>query len=452
VSGADPRRVELRRGLTLVHATALVVGTMLGTGVYLRSAVMAQQLGSAPLVLLAWLAAGLLSLAGALTYAELAARLPRTGGEYVFLREAFGPFAAFAFGWTRTLVGAASQAAVAVAIATFLAALLPWLGAWKPAVAVAAVAALTAINCAGVLAGAWMQTVLTTVKVVALLGVVGGALLFAEEPAIAPLSDLAAGTSRPGLSAFGAAMIGALWPYAGWNNLPMTGGETVNPGRTLPRAIVGGTLGVTVLYLCANAAYFMVLPFEQVATSNSTAYPDAPALGVRVVQMALGPSGAAILTAAFAVSALGTLNGLLLATARVGFAMARDGLLPAALGRVSPGSRAPVTAILLLGGLTAALAAAGTIDQLATSAIVGYWMFHTLCGVALFRLRRTDGLAGGAAAFKVPLFPAVPGLFVACGGWLVVNSLWTSPVEARWAFGVLASALPAYFLFRRKLA
>lgn len=443
---------DLRRGMTLVHATALVVGGMLGTGVYLRSALMAQQVGSAPLVLLAWLAAGLVSMAGALTYAELAARLPRTGGEYVFLREAFGPVPAFLFGWTRTLVGAASQAAVAVAFATFLGSLVPPLASWTGAVAGAAVAVLTGINCVGVVAGARVQTGLTAAKVVALTALVGGALAFAPEAPLARLVDIApqADAPGPGLAAFGAAMVGALWAYAGWNNLPMTAGEIVDPVRTLPRAIVGGALAVTALYLAVNAVYFLVLPFAEVAASNSVAHPQAPAVGVKAAQVFLGPAGASALMVAFCVSAFGTLNGMLLTTARISFAMARDGLLPARLGDVGRRSRAPVVAIAGLGALTLALAVVGTLDRLATSATLGYWVFHTLCGAALFRLRRRDPAGAPVAAFRVPGYPVVPALFVACGAWLLASSLWTSPLEARWVLAVLASGVPAYLMFARR--
>ncbi len=438
--------------MTLVHALALVVGVMVGTGIYLRSALMAQQVGSAPLVLLAWLAAGLLSMAGALTYAELAARLPYTGGEYVFLRQAFGPLCAFLFGWTRTIVGAASQAAVAVAFGTFLGSLVPALAPWKSAVAVAAVAVLAAINALGIMVGARTQTVLTTMKVVALASLVGGAAMFAPDVSVARLAEFAPpdGASPSRVSAFGAAMIGALWAYAGWNNLPMTAGEIVNPARTMPKAIVGGALAVTALYLLSNVVYFSVLPFADVASSNSARFPPAPAVGVKAVQGVLGPAGATLVLAAFCVSALGTLNGMLLSTARVGFAMARDGVLPSGLGAVTATARAPIWAILFLGGLTMALAAVGSIDRLATSAVLGYWVFHTLCGLALFKLRRADDRRQSDDQFRVPAYPAVPAVFVVCGAWLVLNSLWTTPVEARWAFGVLACGVPAYALLARR--
>lgn len=439
----------LRRGLTLVHAVALVVGTMVGTGIYLRPALMAQQVGSAPLVLLAWLAAGLLSMAGALTYAELASRLPQTGGEYVFLRQTFGPFTAFLFGWTRTIVGAASQAAVAVAIATFVGALVPSLASWRQAVAALAVAVLTAINCAGVVVGGRTQATLTAVKVGALVALVALALALAPDVTPWRLVEMPAGGAAVTASGFGAAMVGALWPYAGWNNLPMTAGEIVNPTRTIPRAIVGGALGVTALYLLANAVYFMALPFDEVASSNSVAHPDAPAVGVKLAQVVLGPSAASMLLVAFAVSAFGTLNGMLLSTARIGFAMARDGLLPSAWSHVNERSRAPVGAILALGALTVALAVAGSIDRLATSAMVGYWVFHTLCGLALFKLRRRTPEAA-PDGFRVPGYPLVPALFILGGAWLVANSARATALEARWAFGVIACGVPAYLLLARK--
>ena len=437
----------LHRGLNLIHAVALVVGTMVGTGIYLRPALMAQQVGSAPTVLLAWLAAGLLSLAGALTYAELAARLPQTGGEYVFLRETFGPFTAFLFGWTRTIVGAASQAAVAVAIATFVGALMPALAPWRQAVAALAVAVLTAVNCAGVVVGGRTQAALTGLKVAALVALVTLALALAPDVSPRRLVEVPEAAPAVTASTFGAAMIGALWPYAGWNNLPMTAGEIVNPTRTIPRALVGGALGVTALYVLTNAVYFMVLPFDEVASSNSVAHPDAPAVGVKLAQVALGPSAASLLLVAFAVSAFGTLNGMLLSTARVGFAMARDGLLPAAWGHVDERSRAPVGSILALGGLTMALAVAGSIDRLATSAMVGYWVFHTLCGLALIKLRR----AGGGEAHRTRVFgyPFVPAVFVLGGAWLVANSAHAMALEARWAFGVIACGVPAYVFLAR---
>ena len=442
---------ELRRALTFVPSYALVVGGMLGTGVYLRSALMAQQVGSAPLVLAAWAAAGVLSMAGALTYAELASRVPLTGGEYAFLRETFGPRWAFLYGWTRTIVGSASQAAVAVAFATFLSSLSPELLPLKTAVAVIAVALLTALNCLGVVAGGRAQTVLTAAKVVSVAGLVGGALVLS--PAVS-LEGLVAvrpeAAAPPSTAAFGAAMVGALWAYAGWANLPMAAGEVVDPVRTLPRAIVSGTLTVTAIYLLVNATYFLVLPFEAVATSNSVAFPDAPAVGAKTAQAFLGPAATSALLVAFAVSALGTLNGMLLTTARIGFAMARDGWLPAVIGTVGAGSAAPVAALVGLGVLTVLLVMVGTLDRLATGATLGYWVFHVLCGCALFVLRARGG-ATGRQLFEVPGYPVVPGVFVVSGVLLLAASFWTTPAEAGWVAGVIATGVVASRLFQRNL-
>ena len=442
---------ELRRALTFVPSYALVVGGMLGTGVYLRSALMAQQVGSAPLVLVAWAAAGVLSMAGALTYAELASRVPLTGGEYAFLREAFGPRWAFLYGWTRTVVGSASQAAVAVAFATFLSSLSTDLLPFKTVVAVAAVALLTALNCAGVVAGGRAQTILTTAKVLSVAGLVGGALAFSSDVSMAGLFEAPEGhAAAPAIPAFGAAVIGALWAYAGWANLPMAAGEVVDPARTLPRAIVAGTLTVTAIYLLVNMTYFLVLPFDAVATSNSVAHPSAPAVGAKTAQAFLGPAASSVLLVAFAVSAVGTLNGMLLTTARIGFAMARDGWLPAVVGSVAAGSAAPVAALVGLGVLTVLLVLVGSLDRLATGATLGYWAFHVLCGVALFVLRARGGLGGGPA-FQVPGYPIVPGLFVGSGVLLITASFWTTPVEAAWVSGVILSGAVASRLFQRKL-
>lgn len=442
---------ELRRALTFVPSYALVVGGMLGTGVYLRSALMAQQVGSAPLVLAAWAAAGLLSMAGALTYAELASRVPLTGGEYAFLREAFGPRWAFLYGWTRTIVGSASQAAVAVAFATFLSSLSPDLLPLKTGVAVIVVAALTALNCLGVVAGGRAQTVLTAAKVVAIAGLVCGALALSPGVSLDSLLPAPAGASTPpSAAAFGAAMVGALWAYAGWANLPMAAGEVVDPRRTLPRAIVAGTLTVTAIYLLVNATYFLVLPFEAVATSNSVAHPDAPAVGAKAAQAFLGPAATSVLLVAFAVSAIGTLNGMLLTTARIGFAMARDGWLPAVIGSVGTSSAAPVAALVGLGVLTVLLVMVGSLDRLATGATLGYWVFHVLCGCALFVVRARSGETAGHV-FQVPGYPVVPVLFVGSGVLLIGASFWTTPAEAGWVAGVLSAGVVASRLFQRTL-
>jgi APA family basic amino acid/polyamine antiporter len=444
-------RHELRRALTFVPSYALVVGGMLGTGVYLRSALMAQQVGSAPLVLAAWAAAGVLSMAGALTYAELASRVPHTGGEYAFLRETFGPRWAFVYGWTRTVVGSASQAAVAVAFATFLSSLSPDLLPLKTVVAVAAVALLTALNCLGVVAGGRAQTVLTAAKVISIVSLVGGALALSPGVSLDGLVPAHRGSAEtPSVPAFGAAMVGALWAYAGWANLPMAAGEVVNPTRTLPRAIVAGTLTVTAIYLLVNATYFLVLPFEAVATSNSVAYPLAPAVGAKAAQAFLGPQATSALLAAFAVSAAGTLNGMLLTTARIGFAMARDGWLPAALGSVSSNAAAPVAALVGLGVLTVAFVMVGTLDRLATGATLGYWVFHVLSGCSLFALR-ARGAAGAAAVFLVPGYPIVPGAFVVSGVLLIAASAWATPAEAAGVALVIASGVVASRLFQRNL-
>jgi APA family basic amino acid/polyamine antiporter len=336
-----------------------------------------------------------------------------------------------------------------VGFATFLSSLSPALMPFRTALAVAAVTLLTALNCLGVVAGGRAQTLLTAAKVGAIVVLVGGALALSP---LVPLEDVMSPqvAEVPSMAAFGAAMVGALWAYAGWANLPMAAGEVVDPARTLPRAIVAGTLTVTVIYLLVNATYFLVLPFEDVASSSSVAHPDAQAVGAKAAQAFLGPAATSALLLAFAVSALGTLNGMLLTTARIGFAMARDGWLPAPIGAVAARSAAPVAALVGLGLLTVVLVAAGSLDRLATGATLGYWVFHVLCGCALFVVRARSGETAGHV-FRVPWYPIVPGVFVGSGALLIAASLWTAPVEAAWVAGVIATGVIASHLFRRKL-
>ena len=286
----EEEKVQLVRGLTLTDTTALVVGTVIGTGVFLKTAIMAQDVGSPGLVLGAWVAAGLLSLAGALTYAELGAMLPHAGGEYVYLRQAYGEMTAFMFGWMRFAVaGSGSIAILGTGFATFLSAVLPLKTVWiehqyrflgqtidwrlgtLQLVAVAVILVFAAVNCLAVALGGKVQSALTVLKIAGIVVVVGGVFLFSDG---ASWDHLAAPTgmtgSLGGAAAFGTAMMAALWAYDGWNNMPMAAGEVQNPGRNIPRALILGMIAVTLIYCVANLAYFYALPFGEVITSSST--------------------------------------------------------------------------------------------------------------------------------------------------------------------------------------
>jgi APA family basic amino acid/polyamine antiporter len=265
------KKSELVRGLNLSATTSLVVGTIIGTGIFLKSAKMAQAVGTPSLVLLAWVAAGLLSLAGALSYAELGAMLPAAGGEYVYLRAAYGDLPAFLFGWMRLMVGSTgSIASYAAGFAIFLAALVP----------------LSAINCLRVAFGGRVQFVFTVAKVLAIAAIVAGAFFFAPSATWEHLRTPVDARSWSGLSAFGAAMLAALWAYDGWNNLPMAAGEVKDPGRNIPRGLILGMFIVLAVYLLVNLAYCYALPIAEIASSSSPSHraarcrqsrPDVPA-------------------------------------------------------------------------------------------------------------------------------------------------------------------------------
>jgi basic amino acid/polyamine antiporter, APA family len=460
----EQQRVQLVRGLTLVDTTALVVGTVIGTGVFIKSAIMAQDAGSPLLVLAAWVAAGLLSLAGALTYAELGAMLPQAGGEYVYLRRSYGELSAFLFGWMQLLVaGSGSIAILGVGFATFLSAILPMGAVWAQVtytvlgrtmhwrfgitqvVAIAAIAFFAMVNCLTVVVGGRVQTVLTILKVGGIGGVVFGIAFFSTAANSAHLAPPSSGHGG-GLAAFGLAMLGALWAYDGWSNMPMAAGEVKDPGRNVPRALIFGMVGVMVIYCAANLSYFYALPWGDVLTSNSTAHPDALPVATRAAQTAFGESGGKLMSILFVLSALGALNGATLTRARVPFAMARDGLFAARAGLLNPRTRVPVAAVLMQGAWACVLAASGTYDQLTDYVIFASWIFYGLVTSAVIVLRiRAPEIP---RPYRTLGYPAVPLVFVIVALWLVVNTLVNRPVESVAGLVLIALGLPVYWYFR----
>jgi APA family basic amino acid/polyamine antiporter len=462
---------QLIRGLGALDATSLVVGTVIGTGIFLKTALITQLVGTPALALGAWAVAGLLSLAGALTYAELGAMMPATGGEYVFLRTAYGDAVAFNFGWMRVVVGASSTAAVAASCAAFVTSLVPLDPAWivvnRPVfghlvhwqfggpqvVAVAALAIVGAVNSAGIIAGARTQNTLALFKVTAILLIIGGVFALSKGATWAHFhtGPGASGPSMAGvavLPAFGAAVVNALWAYTGWSYLPMVAGEMRNPGRTLPRAIIGGILVVMALYLTINVAYFYALPVSDIVTANSTRFPAAPAVAARAVGTFLSGTGAKLLIVVFALSALGTVNGAMMTGPRVPFAMARDGQFFNVFGTLGRRSHAPVVAILTNATIAAILAASGTYDQLTNLVIFAYAIFYVLAGASLFVLRRRD--PDRPRPYRTWGYPVVPLIFVVAMGSLTLNMLWTNPLEAWVTIALLAPGIPAYLYFRRQ--
>lgn len=460
-------RAELIRSLTLRDTTALVVGTIIGTGVFLKTAVMAQQVGTPWLVLLAWIVAGFLSLAGALTYAELGALLPHAGGEYIYLRAAYGNLPAFLFGWMRLTVGSTGSIAVfGVAFATFLSALVPLENVWaaktlhlfgqpihwqfglKQVVAVAIILVLSGLNCLGVILGGRIQSVLTLAKLLGIAVIVVGVFFFAPTADWKNLSTPSDAPAWCGLPAFGAALLAALWAFDGWNNMPMVAGEVQNPARNIPRALMIGMFVVLLVYGLANLAYCYALPIQEIATSNSTAYRDALPVASKAAQTFLGERGPALVSIAFLLSTLGALNGSILTSARIPFAMARDGLFFARFANLSRHSAVPVSAIVLQAVWASLLAVSGTFDQLTDYVVFAGWIFYAATIAAVFVLRRK--MPDAPRPYRTIGYPVVPLLFVLVAGWLIVNTLYTNPVESMVGLGLIALGLPVYFYQRHE--
>jgi basic amino acid/polyamine antiporter, APA family len=457
--------LQPRRDLTLTHATSLVVGIIIGTGIFLKSATMAQAVGTPALLLAAWAAAGLVAMLGALCFAELGALLPHAGGEYVYLRSAYGEIPGFLFACNAFVLGGAAVAAYGAAVAIFVSDIHPLGPDWvvytvrlfgsdyhfgfgaRQLLAVAVIAIFAAINCAGVMLGGRVQALLTAAKVLAITGVAAGVFLFSRTGSIANLAA-PEGTGSGGVAGFGAALFSALWAYSGWQFLPMAAGEVREPQRTLPRAIVGGTLVVLALYLMINAAYLYALPVWQVATANSTAYPEAPSVAARAVQTFLGGRAVGVAALIFLVSTIGSMNGVILSAARVPYAAARDGLFFERFGRLGPRSRVPVTSLVLLALWGALLAISGTFDQLTNMAVMSYALFWIPVALAVVVLRRKR--PHEPRPYRVPLYPLVPLLFALVMAWIVVSALRTAPRESIATLVLILLGLPLYPLFRRR--
>jgi APA family basic amino acid/polyamine antiporter len=429
----------------LRDATALVVGSIIGTGIFIKTAGMAALAGSPGWVLLAWIVGGALSLTGALAYGELGSLLPRAGGEYAYLREAYGDVPGFLYGWMRFWIGnPGSVAAYAVGAATFLSAVFN-IDAWggRSTWAVAFIVVFSTLNCLTVKFGGMLQSVMTAVKVGMILFLMGG-LLFVSPRAGTVLHFGAA----PSATSFGAALLAALWAYDGWNNLPMAGGEVRDAQKNLPLALLLGMIVVLLIYGGINVAYFRALPWESVLASNSKMNPDALPVATNAALTFLGGAAAVVVSYAFVFSALGAMNGSVLTGARVPYAMAKDGLFVKWLAQTTPHTHVPARAIAVQGLWACMLALSGTFDQLTDYVVFSSWIFYGACGAAVIVLRRK--MPNAKRGYRVPGYPYVPLLFVACTVLLLANTLYTAPRESGVGLLIIAVGLPAYAWFKRK--
>jgi len=446
----------LIRGLGLVPATAIVVGGVIGTGVFLKARVMTCNVGTPGMVIAAWVVAGLLSLTGALTYAELAAMMPRAGGEYVFIRDAYGRVWGFLYGWTRFFVASTGGfAGLAAGFAIFLniasgGALAAQHSLVLPAVAAAAIVVVTLINCAAVRVGGRIAAVMAALKVTLVLGIGLGTFALADGDwghyamsAAGGACDGVPASARGGVAGFGAAMLGALWAYNGWNEVTFVAGEVKNPGRNLPIAIIGGILILASLYVLANVSYFYVLAPSAVASVTVSS-----AVATKAVMTFLGNGAAGIMAAALAMSVFGSLQVTTLSSARIPYAMAEDRLFFPALSRLSARTHVPVRALVAQAVWGIVLVFSGSYDTLTDYAIFAVLIFVALATASVFVFRRT--MPDADRAYRTIGYPVVPILFLLVAGWIIANTLMATPGRAFAGIGLMVAGLPFYWYWSRQ--
>ena len=457
-------RTELVKGLGLYGATSVVAGTMIGTAIFLVSSDMLRDVGTPVMVLVVWLFAGMLSLFGALGYAELGAAIPEAGGEYVYLHRAYGPMMGFLYGWTQFLVAkSTSIATIATGFLLYLAYFFPRLAGvvWEgqasfgshalafrltgiQAGATAMILLLSLVNVLGVRRSGAIQTVFTAAKLVVLAALIVLGLTIGHGSFEHFVSIAGAGFRSGFLAGFGMATVSALWAYDGWNNLSMVAGEVENPQRNMPRALIAGSLLVAVVYVLANIAYFYVLsPSEVLATSTVAA---------AAARRFLGQAGGAFVAVGVLISTFATLNGSILAGSRIPYAQARDGLFPQALASLNARFHTPAAAILAQAVIAGLFALSGEYRTLYTKAIFSEWVFYALVTAGVFVLRRREPAL--ARPYRTWGYPVVPAIFVILAVLFLANTFAEQRSDLLWCLALMASGVPAYLLWqlrRRRL-
>ncbi len=437
------RRAALARQLGLASVTALVIGEVIGVGIFLTPASMARSLGSPFWLLVVWLVMGAMALSGALCYGELAARFPEAGGGYVYLRQAYGPGVAFLYGWKCLLVmDPGITAAVAVGLASYVGYVVDLSGVGLKAVAVGAILLLAAVNIAGVRFGAGLMRWLTAFKLGALglIAVLALALGLGDWAHFAPFVAQRPG-SDPLPGALAPAMVGAFFAFGGWWEIGKLGGEATNPGRTLPRALSIGVATVTAVYVLTSAVFLYLVPLERVTSGETFAAQAGEAL--------FGRAGGRVFAGIVIVAVLGSLMALLMALPRVYYAMARDGVFFKAVAAVHPRFGTPARAIALQAALASLLVALGTFQQIVSYFIFITVLFVALTVAALFPLRRRAGADGG---YRTPGYPVTAVVFLVLVAVLLILLAGHNPLQAALGAGIVGLGAPVYiFAVRRRL-
>ncbi len=450
----------LIRGLSVTAATMIVAGSMIGSGIFRKPSIMAEQLMSPELVILAWIVAGIFTLIGALTNAEIASMIDATGGQYKYFKTMYGNFIAFIYGWSiLAVIQTGSQASIAVVFSEYLGYFIkypqlpeelqkfsiyvPLVGNIFPfddfgtkAVAIFLLLFITGINYIGVIFGGGVQTFITFVKIASIILLALGAFLFGNGN-IENLSKdaLPLHNDYNILTMFGLALAGAFWAYDGWNNVTFVAGEVKNPKRNVPKALALGTLIVMSVYLIINIAYMYILPIDVIAKS--------PLVGATLAEALFGPVGGSIISIAIIISTFGAVNGSILATARVHFAMARDGMFFKPLGKSHPKFSTPGVSLIVQGIWSSLLTLTGTFDTISDYVIFASWLFYGMGAFGVFVLRKK--MPDSPRPYKVIGYPFLPATFVLFAILFVGNTLYSDTSNAMMGIILVSIGIPFYF-------
>lgn len=458
------KKTELVRGLSLTAAIMIVVGSVIGSGIFRKPSIMAQQLGSPELMIFVWIAAGLITLIAALVNAEISGMIDATGGQYVYFRKMYGDFTSYLYGWSiLSVIQTGSQAAIAYAFAEYVgyfvkypqlpkifsdfSIYMPLVGKIYPladfgtkAVAILCTIFLTGVNYVGVVFGGRVQTVVTYIKIFSIIIISFLLLAFGN----GSFSNIYTGFAMPKqtttnlLSLIGLAFAGAFWAYDAWNNVTFVSGEVKNAQRNVPRALVYGTLIVIGVYVLTNIAYLYVLPIDEMAKS--------PLVAASAAEKIFGPSGASLISIAVIISTFGALNGSILATARIPYAMAKANLFFKSLGKVHPKFGTPHISLIVQGLWSCVLVLSGSFDTITDYVIFASWLFYAMGAFGVFILRKK--MPDEHRPFKAWGYPYAPAFFVLFAIVFLLNSVIADTQNAMMGLILIASGLPFYFFWK----
>ena len=458
----EKEKPQLLRALGLREGIAIHMGVIIGSGIFLTPAKIANELHAMGPIMLVWIVAGMLTLFGALSLAELSAVLPQAGGPYVYLKNSFGRVWGFLFSWNDFFINkAGSAAAIAIAFVTYLGYFVPavspehafykthyeFIGqhmefsfGWTQVVAMATIMLVTYINVRGVKFGGWVMTIFTSAKVLALLGIIIAAIFSAQGSTANFLPWWPETWSSAMTAAFGVAMISALWTYDGWIDVTLAAGEFKEPQRNVPRSLIFGTFAVIGIYIAANLAYAYIIPLSSM--------PGSPRIAADVARVLFGPVGAGLIVFGIMCSTFGATNGMLLAGPRSIYAGGADGTFPKAFGKVHPHYHSPYVAIITLGVWGAILTLSGTYDQITSYVVFGSWVFYAMTAISVIILRKK--MPDVDRPYKAWGYLYATLFFVAIAGWFVWNTLVEDTRNAIIGIVLLVISLPLYYLWTRK--